>query len=34
MHKKVCHKTKCKFEKYKNCLEGTQLESKINSLEN
>ena len=34
MHKKVCHKGKLKFENYKNCLEGTQLENKINHLEN
>ena len=28
---KVCHKKKS-FENYKNCLEATQLESKINYL--
>ena len=32
-HKKVCHKKKLKFENYKNCLEATKLENKINHLE-
>ena len=32
-HRKVCHKKKIKFENYKNCLEATQLEKKINHLE-
>ena len=31
---KVCHKMRIKFENYKNCLEATQLENKINRLEN
>ena len=26
-HKKVCHKKKTKFEKYRNCLETTQLDN-------
>ena len=30
--RKVCHKIKIKFEDYKNCLEATQLEDKINHL--
>ena len=30
---KVCHKKKFKFENYKNCLEATQLENKINHIE-
>ena len=29
----MCHKKKLKFENYKNCLEATQLENKINYLE-
>ena len=29
----MCHKIKLKFEDYKNCLEITQLENKINQLE-
>ena len=33
MHKKVCHKRKLKFENYKNYLEATQLQNKINYLE-
>ena len=31
--KKVCHKTKLKFEDYKQCLEATKFENKINQLE-
>ena len=31
---KVCHKRKRKFENYKNRLEATQLENKINFREN
>ena len=30
---KVYHKKKFKFENYKNCLEATQLENKINHIE-
>ena len=33
MHKKVCHKRRLKFENYKNYLEATQLQNKINYLE-
>ena len=33
MNKKVCHKKKLKFEIYKNCLEGSQLDNEINYLE-
>ena len=29
----MCHKRKLKFQNYKNCLEATQLENKINHLE-
>ena len=29
----MCYKKKLKFENYKNCLEATQLENKINYLE-
>ena len=32
-HKKECHKTKLKFEDYKQCLEATKFENKINQLE-
>ena len=32
--KKCVIKRKTKFENYKNCLESTQLENKINHLEN
>ena len=32
-HKKVCHKKALKFESYKSCLEGTQLENKIKYIE-
>ena len=28
----MCHKKKLKFDNYKNCLEATQLENKINHL--
>ena len=31
--KKRVIKRKCKFEDYKNCLEVTQVENKINHLE-
>ena len=31
--KKCVIKIKLKFENYKNCLEGTQLENKINDIE-
>ena len=31
--RKNCHKRKLKFENYKNCLEATQLENKINYLQ-
>ena len=30
---KVCHKTKLKFEDYKNCLEAAELVNKINHTE-
>ena len=30
---KICHKGNLKFENYKNCLEATQLQNKINHLE-
>ena len=30
---KMCHKKTLKFENYKNCLEATQIENKINYLE-
>ena len=30
---KKCHKRKTKIKNYKNCLEETQLENKINHLE-
>ena len=33
MHKKACHKRKLKFENCKNYLEATQLQNKINYLE-
>ena len=34
IHKKVCNKkNKLQFESYKNCLEATQLENKINYKE-
>ena len=29
----MCHEKKLKFENYKNCLEATQLDNKINYLE-
>ena len=32
-YKKCVIKQKLKFENYKHCLEGTQLENKINQLE-
>ena len=28
----MCHKKKLKFENYKNCLEATKLENKINHV--
>ena len=31
--KKVCHRKKRKSENYKNCLEASQIENKINHLE-
>ena len=34
LKKQLCHKKKPKFQDYKNCLEATQLENKINQLEN
>ena len=32
-HKKGCHKKTIKFKNYKNCLEATQLQNKVNYLE-
>ena len=30
---KMCHKKKLKLDNYKNCLETTHIENKINHLE-
>ena len=32
-HKKVCYKKSLKIKGYKNCLEATQLENKVNHPE-